>query len=70
VLAPAGTPKAIVAKISAEIQRIGQDPEFVKSMLDVGAVVGTSTPEEFEAFVASDYVKWQQVISKAEIKVD
>jgi len=70
VLAPAGTPKEIVAKISAEMQRIGKDPEFVKSMLDVGAVVGTSTPEEFETFVASDYVKWQQVINKAEIKVD
>jgi tripartite-type tricarboxylate transporter receptor subunit TctC len=70
VLAPAGTPKAIVAKISAEIQRIGNDPEFVKSMLDVGAVVRTSTPEEFEAFVADDYVKWQQVINRAEIKVD
>ena len=70
ILTPAGTPKAIVTKISEEIQRIGKDPEFVKNMLEVGAVVRTSTPDEFVAFMASDYSQWQEVINKVGIKVE
>jgi tripartite-type tricarboxylate transporter receptor subunit TctC len=70
ILAPAGTPSEIVVTISEEIQRIGRDPEFIKSMMEIGAVVRTSTPDEFAAFISSDHVKWQQVISKAGIKIE
>jgi len=38
------------------------------SMLQVGAVARTSNPDEFAAFIANDYVKWQQLISRVGIK--
>jgi tripartite-type tricarboxylate transporter receptor subunit TctC len=70
ILAPAGTPAGVVAKVSEEIQRIGKDPEFIKSMLEIGAVVGTSAPGEFAAFISSDHAKWQRVISQAGLKIE
>lgn len=70
ILAPAGTPKAVVVKISEEMQRIGKDPEFIKSMLEVRAIVRTTSPDEFASFIAGDYTKWRQVISKVGIKVE
>jgi tripartite-type tricarboxylate transporter receptor subunit TctC len=70
VLAPAGTPAAIVTKIAADIRRIVEDPAFVKTMLDMGAVMAADTPAEFAAFIAEDYAKWQKVIREAAIKVE
>ena len=44
ILAPAGTPAPVVAKIADEIRRIAREPQFVKSMLDLGAVAASNTP--------------------------
>ncbi len=70
VLAPVGTPDAIVAKIAGDIRRVVEDPAFVKTMLDMGAVMVADTPAEFSAFIADDYAKWQKVIQKAAIKLE
>ena len=47
ILAPAGTSEAIVAKIAEAIGQIVKDPHFVKTMLDLGAVMTSDTPAEF-----------------------
>ena len=70
VLAPAGTPDAIVAKIADEIRRIVGAPQFVKSMLEIGAVMTANTPTDFSAFINNDYAKWQKVIREAGLKVE
>lgn len=70
VLAPAGTPEAIVLKIATEIAQITKDPQFVRSMLDLGAVMTSDTPAAFGAFMREDYAKWQKVIGEAGIKVE
>jgi tripartite-type tricarboxylate transporter receptor subunit TctC len=70
ILAPAGTPAAIVDKIAAAIQRVAQDPNFGKRMLDIGAVVASSTPAEFSTFIHSDYAKWKGVVSEAGLKIE
>ena len=70
ILAPAGTPPAIVDKIAAAIQRVAQDPNFGKRMLDIGAVLASSTPAEFSTFIHNDYAKWKRVVSEAGLKID
>jgi tripartite-type tricarboxylate transporter receptor subunit TctC len=57
ILAPAGTPAAVVAKIAEEIKRVAAEPSFAQSLLKLGAVATSSTPEEFAAFIAADYAK-------------
>ncbi len=70
LLAPAGTPAEVVAKIADEIGRIAQEPQFVHSMLKLGAVAASSTPAEFSTFINNDYAKWQRVVREAGIKVE
>jgi len=65
VLAPAGTPDAIVVQIARDIQRIAANPGFAKALLDVGAVVTATSPAETAAFIQADYVKWQRVMREA-----
>jgi len=70
MLAPAGTPAEVVAKIADEIRRIARDPKFVESMLKLGAIAASSTPQEFSTFINNDYAKWQRVVKEAGIKVE
>jgi tripartite-type tricarboxylate transporter receptor subunit TctC len=70
ILAPAGTPPAVIAKIAEEIRRIAAEPTFVDSLRKLGAVATSSTPEEFSAFIHADYAKWQRVVREAGIKVE
>ena len=69
ILAPAGTPAAVVVKIADEVRRVAAEPSFAQSLLKLGAVATSSTPEEFAAFIAADYAKWQRVVKEAGIKV-
>jgi tripartite-type tricarboxylate transporter receptor subunit TctC len=70
MLTPAGTPPAIIDKIAAAVQRVAQDPNFAKRMLDIGAVVASSTPAGFSTFIHSDYAKWKRVVSEAGLKIE
>ena len=70
MLAPAGTPRDIVAKLNAEIIRALQSSEM-KTVLSRAAIepVG-STPEELAAFMKSELVKWAKVVKEANVHVD
>jgi tripartite-type tricarboxylate transporter receptor subunit TctC len=70
ILAPAGTPPAIVAKLHAEIVKALNDPE-TKSLLQKQAMqtVG-NTPEEFAAFIKQDIAVWQGVARQAHVSVE
>jgi tripartite-type tricarboxylate transporter receptor subunit TctC len=70
ILAPAGTPAPVIAKIADEIKRIAADPSFVQSLLKVGALATSNTPEEFARFINADYARWQRVVKEAGIKVE
>ncbi|HEX2199226.1 MAG TPA: tripartite tricarboxylate transporter substrate binding protein [Burkholderiales bacterium] len=69
--APAGTPRDIVTKLNAEINRILQVPE-VRSRLSVqgSAEVVGGTPEQLAAFVKNEIAKWTKVIKASGAKVD
>ena len=68
ILAPAGTPKAIIEKLHQEIVKIVRSPDFAKNLIAEGATAVGNTPEEFAAMIRADMKKWAAVISEAGIK--
>jgi tripartite-type tricarboxylate transporter receptor subunit TctC len=70
ILAPSGTPAAIVTKVAEEIGRIAAEPSFVESLRKLGAVAVSNTPAEFSAFIAAEYAKWLRVVRQAGITVE
>ena len=70
LLAPAGTPKDIIARLNAEAGKALRLPD-VKQRLDAsGFEALTSTPEEYGAFMRSEVEKWAKVIKAAGIRAD
>jgi len=67
LLAPAGTPKEIVARMHREIEKIVQLPEVQERLSASGAEPVASTPEQFGAYLASEVAKWGRVVKQAKI---
>ena len=68
VVAPAGTPPAIVARLNAEITAALNDEQIKTSMRNLGVEPAPSKPEAFEAYMAYESQKWAKVIRQARIK--
>lgn len=64
VFAPAGTPRAIVQKLNAEIGAALSNPDLRKRFGDMGLVAKHSTPEEFGKFLQSEMSRWRAVLAK------
>lgn len=62
VLAPAGTPRAIVAKLNTEIAKAAHAPEMVERYAAQAAEVYTTTPEQYATIVRNDFAKWSKVV--------
>lgn len=69
VLAPAGTPREIVTRLHTEIAKIVKLPEVNERLLGQVEPV-SSTPEEFDAFIKAEIVKWTKVVKDAGIRID
>jgi len=70
VLVPAGTPPAIVARLSTELTRIIRSPD-VRSRLTVqGAEVYTMSPTEFAPFFETERKRWADVVAKGGLKLE
>jgi tripartite-type tricarboxylate transporter receptor subunit TctC len=67
LLAPAATPRATVAKISADANRVLADREVREKMLGLGADPSGDTPEEFARFIREDQAKWGKLMKEAGI---
>lgn len=67
-LAPAGTAKDVVARLSAEIRKVLRDPSVKDAFLKSGAEPVGSTPQEFAAYMQKDLVKWTGIFKDAGIK--
>jgi tripartite-type tricarboxylate transporter receptor subunit TctC len=70
VIAPAGTPREVVARLNAEIVRAMALAEVRERALAVGAEPSTTTPEEFAAFIAAEIPKWERVVKASGAKVN
>jgi tripartite-type tricarboxylate transporter receptor subunit TctC len=69
LFAPAGTPRDIVAKISADVRRILALPEVKQRLAEQGAEPEPSAPDAFTAFVNADVAKWLDLARNAGIKL-
>lgn len=70
VLAPAGTPPDIVAKLNGAIAGFLKSPDVRKRFATQGAEVVGNSPAEFAAFISREIVKWTQVIRESGARVD
>jgi tripartite-type tricarboxylate transporter receptor subunit TctC len=70
VVAPAGTPPAIVNRLNAEITAALNDEQVKTNMRNLGVEPAPSKPEAFEAYIRSETAKWGKVIRQASIKID
>jgi tripartite-type tricarboxylate transporter receptor subunit TctC len=70
ILAPAGTPKAIVDKLSAAMQKATQNQQLAEKWRSYGGELKATTPAEFSAFIKTDSAKWGEVTRRAGVKLD
>ncbi len=70
LVAPAGTPAAIVDKINAAMNEGMQAPDMQRLVTDVGSEAKPNSPAEFAEFIAAQYRKWLQVGRAAHIQIE
>ncbi|WP_399686480.1 tripartite tricarboxylate transporter substrate binding protein [Xenophilus sp.] len=70
VLAPAGTPSAIVARLNKDINALLNEPDTKSRLQDLGVEVGTGSPADFGRLIAGDTRRYGDAIRKLGIKVD
>jgi len=68
VFAPAGTPASIIARLNREIGAGLKTPEVSKRLVDLGAEVAVTTPEEFQQIVRDEIRKWAKVVKASGIE--
>jgi len=67
LLAPAGTPPEIVARLNAEVNKVLASPEFKEFLLKEGALPAPMTPAQFAATIAADIPRWQKLAKQQNI---
>jgi tripartite-type tricarboxylate transporter receptor subunit TctC len=70
LVAPAATPKAIVDRLHAEVQKALQTPEVRERMASVGGEVVPGNAEQFRALIHSERIRYERVVREASIKPD
>ena len=68
LLAPAATPKPVVDRLSADVNRVLADSDVRAKMQALGADPGGNSPEEFRRFIRDDQAKWSKLMKDAGIK--
>lgn len=67
---PARTPRAIIARLNAELTKTVKLPDVRGRMLDLGLEPVGNAPEEFASFVKADLARWAKVIKEANVRVE
>lgn len=68
VVAPAGTPPAIVAKLNAQINQSLSSPELKVRLESEGAIANPTTPEAFGAHIRQELARWKPVVAAGQIR--
>ena len=68
VLAPAGTPKAVIEKLNGEFVAVTNEPKMQERLRSQGAVPVGNTPEEFQAVITRDIERWKGVMEASGIE--
>ena len=70
IVAPAGTPPEVIARLSAEVLAILRERDLVESLVAQGFEMAPGTPSELSQRIAKDLAKYQDVVRKAHAQVD
>lgn len=70
IIAPKGTPKAVIDKLNSEVNKAIKDPDFAKRIAQDGLEPAGGTPEEFYALLKREVVEWGDVVKAANVKAD
>jgi tripartite-type tricarboxylate transporter receptor subunit TctC len=70
VMAPAGTPRAVMERLNAEMTKVVNRPDVKKTWNDQGAVPMTMSIAEFEKYLHADIAKWAKVVKISGAKAD
>lgn len=68
ILAPAGTPPEVIAKLNGAIRTVLAQPDVQQRFIGYGCIATASTPAEFGAMIASEVPKWKTIIETAQIR--
>jgi len=69
IIAPAGTPAAVIARLNVTLNRILADPEVARAIADSGSQAAGGAPETFAAFIQSETAKWAGIIRAGNISL-
>lgn len=70
ILAPKGTPKAVVDRLNKDIVKASSDPNVRARFSDLGAEPQASSPEELQRYINSEIKKWTEIIKKGGITLE
>jgi tripartite-type tricarboxylate transporter receptor subunit TctC len=69
-VAPAGTPRAIVDLLNAEGVKAFSAPEVRERFLVQGILLPLGTPDDYGAFIASEYKRWGEIVRAANVRIN
>jgi tripartite-type tricarboxylate transporter receptor subunit TctC len=70
IVAPAATPRAIVSRVNAELNKALESPDLVKVLASQAAEAVGGSPEDFGKVMRADYTKWAKVVKQSGARVD
>lgn len=70
LLAPAGTPRPVVAKLNAAVRKVMDNAAVAERFRGLGATPGASSPEDFSKRIRDELLKWQALVKKLNLKFE
>ncbi len=70
IVTPTGTPTAVITKVNRDVAAVLQANDMKKQLAAMGAEPGGQAPEQFDALIREEVVKWTEVINKAKLKAE
>jgi tripartite-type tricarboxylate transporter receptor subunit TctC len=70
IVAPAGTPPAVITRLNAALTKVAADPDVKKRMTDLGGDFVPSTPAAMQSYMRAETAKWAKIIKDANISIE
>ncbi len=68
--APAGTPRAIIDRLNADLRKTMASPEVIEKLANIGGDLTVNSPDEFTAMIKSEVGRWQKLAKDTNLKLD